>query len=312
MPSNGVISKTYKDNCVVRGNSKGHDKVVDDDFGLGVYKYCGHQTARNSALAVRTFSRLGLLQKLILSIIGDTYPFKLSDIQIRIKNRYGVEVSLKRLHDAVARLVKRRILAKTSRGCYQLTVDYDSSVIEVLKEIRKEVRSRVNDEVKENLFSIRPVVEVEVLRGFGCGGSCVEGLVSEPPGLSGGFAIYKVHSPGDFMNFYVNYNIDYYVKDYYRGCLDDWLHYYYYGYSKYAIKKLRRRCKKFALMIVKHGIPVIGCHGVYGHKVGDGYDCRGFRKFDGFMPLKDCDDIHTYEKGINIYVPLELLVEPSS
>lgn len=255
------------------------------------------------------FSRLGHLQELILSTIEETYPFKPSDIQARIKSRYGVEVSLKRLHDAIMRLVRRGTLVRVSRGYYQLTIDYDSSVINTLKEIREEVKKRVDEEAKENLYDLRPVVEVGVLRGFGCGRSCVEGLVSGPlpECLSDrDFAVFKIHSPGDFIDFVRNFYRDYYVKKSLLRCVDAYLHYHL-GYPKYAVRRLKRECMKEASMIVKYGYVVPGCHGVYGHKVGDGYDCRGFRKFDDFIPLKDCDDRHTYEKGINIYVPARVI-----
>jgi hypothetical protein len=248
---------------------------------------------------------------LILSEIEGTTPFTLSDIQVKIRNKYGVEVSLKRLHDAAMRLVNRRILTKISRGYYRLAVDYDSSVIKVLDKIKEEVRSRVNDEVKENLFSIRPVVGVGVLRGFGCGRSCVEDSVLEPPLEclgGGGFAVYMIHSPGDFIDFVRNFYRDYYVKRFLFRRVDAFLHYYL-GYSRYAVRRLKRECREEARTIVEYGHVVFGCHGVYGHKLDDKHDCRGFRRFDSFIPLKDCDDKHTYEKGINIYIPIEVIKE---
>jgi DNA-binding PadR family transcriptional regulator len=300
MPSNGIISRVYKGDPVRRGNS---GQAVDDHSKL-INKLSDHQTPRNSAVTA-VFSRLGYLEELILSEIEGTTPFTLSDIQVKIRERYGVKVSPKRLYDAAMRLVKRGLLTERWRGYYQLTIDYDSSVIKELNKIKKEVRRRVNDDLKENLYE--PVVEVGVLRGFGCGRSCVENLALEPPPecLSDrDFAVFKIHSPGDFIDFVRNFYRDYYIKRSLLRRIDAYLH-----LPKYVVRRLKRECMEEASMIVKYGYVVPGCHGVYGHKVSDGYDCRGFRKFDDFIPLKDCDDRHTYEKGINIYVPIEVIKE---
>jgi len=69
----------------------------------------------------KQLARLGDLQKLILEFSRQHILIEAAQVRAWARERYGTELNLKRIHDALQRLLKRGVVEKVSRGVYKLT-----------------------------------------------------------------------------------------------------------------------------------------------------------------------------------------------
>ena len=74
--------------------------------------------------------RLGRIQKLILEFASEHLYISASEVSVWAKER-GVNVSVKRIHDALKRLMQRNIVEKISHGVYRLT-EYGKKLLSIL------------------------------------------------------------------------------------------------------------------------------------------------------------------------------------
>jgi hypothetical protein len=120
------------------------------------YKASGFQRARKQGV-----SRLGnvrYLQRLILEFASRHMFVTAAGVREYARQRYGIELDLRRIHDAIVRLVKRGLLEKVAYGIYKLTQLGRSALATLLNSSNK-------GESKESKF--------KAVAFGGCGGGSV-------------------------------------------------------------------------------------------------------------------------------------------
>jgi hypothetical protein len=75
--------------------------------------------------------RIGPLESLVLDFAGKHVLIQAASVREYLKQQ-GIEASLKRIHDALQRLLKKGIIDKVSRGVYKLT-EYGKKLLSALR-----------------------------------------------------------------------------------------------------------------------------------------------------------------------------------
>ena len=123
-----------------------------------IYKENYHSQAR------KQIARFGEVQRIVLEFAKRHMLIEAAQIRVWAKEELDKDISLKRIHDAITRLVARGIIEKVSRGVYRLT-HLGKKLLSMLTVLRG-----------------KETVGGGVSCGYGYGG--------------GGFARFRVHSVG--------------------------------------------------------------------------------------------------------------------
>jgi DNA-binding MarR family transcriptional regulator len=91
------------------------------------YKVFGNQETR------KQIARFGEIQKYILMFSCEHYLIEAAQVRVWVKQRFNVDLDLRRIHDALQRLVKNGLVKKVSRGVYMLT-DLGRQVLAAVKD----------------------------------------------------------------------------------------------------------------------------------------------------------------------------------
>lgn len=216
--------------------------------------------------------KLGYLERIILSYIvtRKTWTFSISDISVHLR-RIGQPIDRRRLWDAVQRLSRRGFIEKVKRGIYKLVKDIDLSLIKNKGHGEKEER-----ENKDNLCRF---VSGGCVGGGGSGG--------------GGRRLVRVHAVvggGGFVDLLLRVELAYrflvvvrrVLIGYGVGVL---------GLSRSGVRRLLRGVGRAVDGALVGAEGVVGCHGRYG---------RRFYGLSSLVPLRECDDGHYYECGVDV------------
>ena len=91
------------------------------------YKVFGNQETR------KQIARFGEIQRYILAFACEHYLIEAAQVRVWVKQRFNVDLDLRRIHDALQRLLRNNIVRKVSRGVYMLT-DLGRQVLAAVKD----------------------------------------------------------------------------------------------------------------------------------------------------------------------------------
>jgi DNA-binding PadR family transcriptional regulator len=106
------------------------------------YKVFGNQETRK-----HTQFRFGEIQRYILAFACEHYLIEAAQVRVWVKQRFNVDLDLRRIHDALQRLVKNGILRKIARGVYMLT-DLGRQILAVVKDKLDSVKRSISKKLR--------------------------------------------------------------------------------------------------------------------------------------------------------------------
>jgi DNA-binding PadR family transcriptional regulator len=105
------------------------------------YKVFGNQETR------KQIARFGEIQRYILAFACEHYLIEAAQVKIWVKQRFGIDLNLKRVHDALQRLVKNNIVRKVARGVYMLT-DLGRQILAAVKDKLDSIKRSISKKLR--------------------------------------------------------------------------------------------------------------------------------------------------------------------
>jgi len=91
------------------------------------YKVFGNQETRKQIV------KFGEVQRYILAFSCEHYLIEAAQVKVWVKQRFNIDLDLRRIHDALQRLVRSNLVKKISRGVYMLT-DLGRQILAAVKD----------------------------------------------------------------------------------------------------------------------------------------------------------------------------------
>jgi hypothetical protein len=91
------------------------------------YKVFGNQETR------KQIAKFGEVQRYILVFACEHYLIEAAQVRVWVKQKFNVDLDLRRIHDALQRLLRNNIVRKVSRGVYMLT-DLGRQILAAVKD----------------------------------------------------------------------------------------------------------------------------------------------------------------------------------
>ena len=315
-----------------------------DDTAWEVKKFTGNGRLRvkrilkNIRKHLAALFSLGKWEKFVLVCVQEhrlEFQFRIADIVACIERKYGIQNHgghlNRKIFDAVRRLVNRKVVVKKGRGVYALRKDLarisalgyplvGEAVFPPLKDtekchkaFRKAVKSHVtsSSKNKENLSAaarhgsgvggdstITSITCNSDITDSNTGGSTDSSTsissdgVGTPNIVGSGFVIraHVINPRGGWVGYYISVSVAYYVLSFVKGLIREHLMEL---YDESFIRKLDQSIETVAGALPNAEFTV-GCHGQYGGSL------------NGFSPLIPRCGGHSYEYGIDIFLPADL------
>jgi DNA-binding MarR family transcriptional regulator len=107
------------------------------------YKVFGNQETRKQVRVVR----FGEIQRYIMAFACEHYLIEAAQVRVWVKQKFNVDIDLRRIHDALQRLVKNNIVRKVVRGVYMLT-DLGRQILAAVKDKLDSVKRSISKKLR--------------------------------------------------------------------------------------------------------------------------------------------------------------------
>jgi hypothetical protein len=105
------------------------------------YKVFGNQETR------KQIARFGEIQRYIMAFACEHYLIEAAQVRVWVKQKFNVDIDLRRIHDALQRLVKNNIVRKVVRGVYMLT-DLGRQILAAVKDKLDSVKRSISKKLR--------------------------------------------------------------------------------------------------------------------------------------------------------------------
>jgi len=105
------------------------------------YKVFGNQETRKQV------ARFGEIQRYILAFACEHYLIEAAQVRVWVKQRFNIDLDLRRIHDALQRLTVKNIVKKISRGVYMLT-DLGRQILAAVKDKLDSIKRSISKKTR--------------------------------------------------------------------------------------------------------------------------------------------------------------------